>query len=382
MTMSCKAALLRLFESTCYPEDSFFLVRKVADRPIVVYGAGESFHYFKEVVMRRYGYTPVAIVDRRFSREQIFEGIPGYPADNYRPSRELAEKGVAVVCLGKQSYFDDVVRTLTEAGFKDILPLGNIYEIHNPFRLPAELEHEGFGYYTNRRKQIAECIDLLEDGESREVYLRALQTHMQRKPAAIPMRPRAEQYTPRGIRLTRGYSRYLYCGVSIGEMAGVFDRIGKVNELVCFEPDPRQFAQTAEYLSTNHERIAERVTANPCAVYSHDGIEPFTTSDTSFGSRILPEGNTFVQCVTIDHALPGFRPTFISMDIEGAELEALKGAERTITLHRPDLAVCVYHSPSHLWEIPLYLHGLGLGYRFYLRNYTSFIGETVLYAAT
>ena len=69
------------------------------------------------------------------------------------------------------------------------------------------------------------------------------------------------------------------------------------------------------------------------------------------------------------------------MDIEGAELEALKGEEKTIQANRPDLGICVYHSPSHLWEIPLYLHGLGVGYRLYLRNYTSFTGETVLYAA-
>ena len=69
------------------------------------------------------------------------------------------------------------------------------------------------------------------------------------------------------------------------------------------------------------------------------------------------------------------------MDIEGAELEALKGAEKTIRADRPDLGICVYHSPSHLWEIPLYLHGLGVGYRLYLRNYTSLTGETVLYAA-
>ena len=60
--------------------------------------------------------------------------------------------------------------------------------------------------------------------------------------------------------------------------------------------------------------------------------------------------------------------------------EALKGAEKTIWSSRPDLAICVYHAPNHLWEKPLYIHSLGLGYRFYLRNYTSFTGETVLYA--
>jgi FkbM family methyltransferase len=168
--------------------------------------------------------------------------------------------------------------------------------------------------------------------------------------------------------------------VSVGEMASVFSRVGKVEELVCFEPDPNQFGLTAEYLAMNHEQLARRVTAMPCAVYSHEAIEPFTYSDTSFGSRILASGTSWVQSVTIDHTLPGFDPTYIIMDIEGAEPEALKGAEKTIRACHPDLAVCVYHAPHHLWEIPLYLHGLRLGYRFYLRNYTSLTGETVLYA--
>ena len=223
-------------------------------------------------------------------------------------------------------------------------------------------------------------MDILADDNSREVYMRCLQTHLQRKPVAVPKCNRGEQYTPKDITLARGYSRFIYCGVSVGEMKRVFGETGKVDELVCFEPDPNQFRLTAEYVATHHEQLAKRVTAIPCALYSHDAVEPFTYSDTSFGSRILPSGESWIQSVKIDHILPGFDPTYIIMDIEGAEIEALKGAEKTIRTSRPDLAICVYHSPHHLWEIPLYLYRLGLGYRLYLRNYTSFTSETVLYA--
>ena len=63
-----------------------------------------------------------------------------------------------------------------------------------------------------------------------------------------------------------------------------------------------------------------------------------------------------------------------------AELEALKGAEMLIKVNKPDLAICVYHAPNHIWDIPLYLESLRSGYKYYLRNYTSLISETVLYA--
>jgi len=369
-----------LFAQGAFPEDAFYIQKAFQDRKIIIYGAGESFHYFKEGVMRQYGYIPSVVLDRKFGHGDNFEGIPAFSPLEYQPSADEKQNGLVVVCLGKQHYFKEGVRALRQLGFRHIIPLMDIYEIHNPFRLPQELEDTGFQYYINQRERIESCLHILADDDSREVYIWCLRTHLQRKPVAIPMCDRSEQYTPKGIQLSRGYSRFIYCGVSIGEMARVFGDVGKVDELACFEPDPNQFRLAAEYLSMHQGLIARRVSAFPCAVYGHEAIEPFTYSDTSFGSRILPSGKSRVQAVSIDHVLPGFRPTFINMDIEGAELEALKGAEKTIRASRPDLAICVYHAPNHLWEIPLYLHSLGLGYRLYLRNYTSFTGETVLYA--
>lgn len=74
------------------------------------------------------------------------------------------------------------------------------------------------------------------------------------------------------------------------------------------------------------------------------------------------------------------RVDFIKMDIEGAELEALKGAEETIRCYRPKLAISVYHKLRDFWEIPQWIEGLGLGYQFYLRHFTIHSEETVLFA--
>lgn len=370
-----------LFAQSAFPEDAFYIDKVFHSRKIIVYGAGESFHYFKEIVMRQYGYRPAVVLDRKFSPGDTFEGIPAFSPETYHPSREDQETAVVVVCLGQQHYFQAVLQTLRGMGFRHIIALMDIYEIHNPFRLPPELEGAGFDYYLQQRAPIEKALSLLADDESREVFLRCLQTHLQRKPVAIPMRDRREQYTPRDVPLSRGFSRFLYCGVSVGEMARVFEDIGPVDELVCFEPDPAQFRLTADFISAHRAQIAKRATALPCAVYDRETIQPFATSDTSFGSRILPSGQNWVQCVSIDCILPDFHPTFIVMDIEGSEPDALKGAERTLRQDAPDLAICVYHAPHHLWEIPLHLDGLGVGYRFYLRNYTSFVGETVLYAS-
>ena len=83
----------------------------------------------------------------------------------------------------------------------------------------------------------------------------------------------------------------------------------------------------------------------------------------------------------MDEALSGQRVTFIKMDIEGSEMKALKGAEGIIKQQKPKLAICVYHKPEDIWEIPAYILSLRDDYKFYFRHYCYWgIGETVMYA--
>ena len=56
------------------------------------------------------------------------------------------------------------------------------------------------------------------------------------------------------------------------------------------------------------------------------------------------------------------------MDIEGAELDALRGSSELIRRARPILAVCVYHLQDHLYRVPLLLRGPSSNYQFYLRR--------------
>ena len=91
-------------------------------------------------------------------------------------------------------------------------------------------------------------------------------------------------------------------------------------------------------------------------------------------------GEQTIQCVALDDTVYGMRPNLIKMDVEGAELLGLMGAQRIMSDFRPRLAISVYHLPDHLWEIPLFIAALGLDYQLYLRSHGHQTFDTVLYA--
>ena len=101
--------------------------------------------------------------------------------------------------------------------------------------------------------------------------------------------------------------------------------------------------------------------------------------DAISGAAIANEGIEGKTVRLSDH-LRTEAVSFIKMDIEGAEMGALRGAAELIRSRRPDLAICTYHTISDLYEIPLYIHALVPEYRLYLRHHTPVFCETVCYA--
>lgn len=375
-----KADLNSLFEKKGFPPDAFFIDNAFAGKKLILYGAGECSHWFVEIVMKMRGYHPVAVLDKKFSSGDSFEGIPAFSPAEYDPTEDEKENAIVIICIGDQKHHDEIFSCLKKMGFRNIILLLDVYEVHNPFNQPEELARKGFSFYLERKKDILTAFELLADDESREIYAKCLQTHMTRKPVPLPMRPRKEQYFPTDVPLNKGHSRFVNCGSYDGDAIRLLNETcGKVDAIACYEPEPEIYKRLSDYLWREKDNLANYIVSFPCALHNSEKMMRFNNA-TGLGSRISSEGKSWAQCVSIDHSLPTFDPTFICMDVEGVEPEVLKGAEKVLKNTCPDLGICVYHSPDHLWTIPIYLHSLALGYRFYLRNYTTFTGETVLYA--
>jgi FkbM family methyltransferase len=135
--------------------------------------------------------------------------------------------------------------------------------------------------------------------------------------------------------------------------------------------------------------LSRRVQLVENALWGTPGEEIHFRADGA-GTRLDPHSGTSsnvntVITDTIDALVERYgiaKVDFIKMDIEGAELEALKGARKTILRDRPKLAICLYHQLDHFWRIPQFIESLERSYEFRIQHFSIHAEETVLFADT
>ena len=149
----------------------------------------------------------------------------------------------------------------------------------------------------------------------------------------------------------------------------------KIKTIYAFEPDEENIKICKE------KRIAKNLEVEilPYGVWSSDGELCFKAVGGGT-SKVDSEGNGKIEVRSIDSLLVDQPISFIKMDIEGAEQEALKGAEQVIMKYKPKLAISVYHKPEDFLSIPKIIHDYVPEYKLYLRHYSIYSVETVLYA--
>lgn len=140
------------------------------------------------------------------------------------------------------------------------------------------------------------------------------------------------------------------------------------------EPDPDNIC-----VAENNLFAYETISYVPMGLWSKKDILKFSAAE-SGASSINSRGNISIKVISIDELTEGKPVSLIKMDIEGAEIEALKGAAETIRQHKPKLAICVYHKLNDIFEIPLFIKELNPEYKIYLRHYSVGMVDTICYA--
>jgi FkbM family methyltransferase len=153
---------------------------------------------------------------------------------------------------------------------------------------------------------------------------------------------------------------------------------GNYEHIYAFEPDKKNFQACEEVLCNTASLDRSRISLYPEGLWNSRKVLSFHETGGG-GASLSMEGNVRIPVTSLDAVLAGRKVTYIKLDIEGAEKEALEGAKETICKYKPKLAICLYHKFEDVIEVPLHILRLVPSYKMYIRHYSTFHYETVLY---
>jgi FkbM family methyltransferase len=122
--------------------------------------------------------------------------------------------------------------------------------------------------------------------------------------------------------------------------------VGK-GRVFAFEPVPRNLDYLRRHLVLNR---VENVEVLELAVSDRKSTATFQIEQTGFRGHLSAQGGISVSTVTLDYLVKEGRilpPDYIKMDIEGAELLALRGTRETFERYRPVLFLATHGREVH-----------------------------------
>lgn len=249
---------------------------------------------------------------------------------------------------------------------------------------PAEfLPHAGLelpNKIFQNAKAVRDVEAIWSDEESRAEFVEQIRWRTTLRPEILrPHPPASDTYFANGLFSLHDHEVYVDCGAFDGDSIREFlARVhGGFEKIIGLEPDPLNRERFGKFCASLPPEQVNRIELLPYAVGNRREQVVFDVTGTA--ASALGVGKFEVECVPLDEIITP-APTFIKMDIEGAEPMALRGAASLLKKHRPILAICLYHALEHLWEIPLWLKQLVPEYELFFRRYSDECWEIVCYA--
>jgi FkbM family methyltransferase len=168
-------------------------------------------------------------------------------------------------------------------------------------------------------------------------------------------------------------------GAWIGDTAQFFyKKTGGDCFIHCFEPSK----VSLEQIEIPNVRKIQK------GLYDKDATMNFVENQKS-GSQnfIMPfseenQNNETISVIRLDSYRKHIKTKIdmIKLDIEGAEISAIRGGTELLKTDQPDLIIALYHKYNDLWEIPKLINEVNPEYRFFLGHHSQYCFDTILYA--
>lgn len=358
-----------------HAEEEIFDAIKTSSAPVVLWGAGE-IAWCIWTYLRQQGIDPVCFCDNNPAKQgTVHLGLPVY---SYTEMKKIFAKSGGkyhiVVATGIQ-YKEPIFSQL--AGLEEKNPIWYLrgFEVCG--------EKITYQYFCEHINQFEDAYDSLADDFSRKVFIHVLNAKISGDFSLYKEVMSPTEYFDDDVVELSEKEVFLDIGAYRGKAIVEFARRTKnsYERIIAFEPDKNTLLALRRVVESN---CIQKIEIHNKGAWNKHEVMHFSAGREG-GSRIA-EGSAAaipansIEVDAIDNVLLGRRVTYISMDIEGAEHNAILGAKLTIKKWKPKMAVCVYHKREDLFDLLLLLKSFVPQYKFYLRHYTENQTETVLYA--
>lgn len=326
-------------------------------RPVVLYGMGDGAEKILRVCKERGIEVSGVFASDEFVRGQNFCGFP---------VRTLAQTEAAlgdfVILLAFGSFLPEVMERILR-----------ISERHTLFAPDVPLFGGGLWdeeYLAAHEHEIDRAYGLLADEMSRTAFSDVINYRLSGKLSYLSHceTEREEMYRLLQIGAEEDYVDLgAYDGDTIREL--LFFTGGRFHSITAVEPDPKNRKKLLRKMP--EMETDPRFSLVEAGVWQQDGEMLFDNA-AGRNSALSETGKILTPVLSLDSIVRDRNCTFIKMDVEGAEREALLGGKQVLAVKHPKLLFSAYHRTEDIFYLPLLLFELQPRYRIYFRHQPYF----------
>ncbi len=331
-------------------KETVWLKLQNESRPILLYGMGNGADMIIER-LKQFG----------------IEYSDVYASDEFVRGHSFHGKKVFKYSEAEEKYGDFV--SLMTFAVKDDTTINRVWQMsrkHPFYSLTVPVAGEGLftrEFVEENEEKFDEVFSMLADDKSRETFINLINFKISGKlDYLLPcFSDKAEVYE--SILKLSDNETIVDAGAYNGDTVEEFLAFtnGTANRIYALEPDRKNFAK----LVRNTESLPFVNPMNVAAFSENTSL--FFKKSAGRQSKIADDGEK-IEAIAID-SLGDKKISLIKMDIEGSELDAIKGAENTIKAYKPKLYICAYHRNEDMFSIPLAIKAIRSDYKIYFRQH-------------
>ena len=319
------------------------------NKPIVLYGTGDGADKIYARLFEKNIKIAGVFASDGFKKGKEFAG---FTVTSYEELKNKLGEMIILVCFG--SHLDSVIN--------NIKSLAEDNELYLPDVPVCQGEVFDISFARKHRSELERVYSLLADEQSKLVFKNTVYFKLTGKLSYLTECESEKEEAYEVLKLNGEH--FLDLGAFNGDTVEEFLSYDKqYKSITAIEPDGRNFRK----LSENTKDI-NNITLINAAIDSSEGIVSISKNK---GRGNRQGGKTVeISSVCIDNVAQKNPFTFINMDVEGSEAQAIDGGKAVIS-QKPKMLVAAYHRSKDIFTLPLKILEINPDYKIYMRKHKA-----------